>query len=47
MKFTKARINVFLITFLIGVVFVYLIDGKVVPIWEELFAEEHYDHCWH
>ena len=47
MKLTNTRIILFLLTFLISVILVYLINGIVVPVWEDGFNEQYNERCWH
>ncbi len=47
MKLTNGRIILLLTAFLIGVVLVYLFDGKIVPPWADIYTEEYNETCWH
>lgn len=47
MRPTNTRITLFLSTFLISVILVYLIDGVVVPLGTNVFTEEYTGRCWH
>jgi hypothetical protein len=47
MKLTNARLIVFSIAFLLGVLFVFFSKGKVVPIFVDEYAEEYGQRCSH